>query len=136
VVLRILVLKHLYNWSFDQCEREVRGSLVYRAFCRIDCEKVPETKTFIRLSQALGGDVLKKVRERLVGIARERRVARGRALRVDTTVVETNVQYPTDSALLADGVRVLTRSLMALQAQAGKAIVTVRDRVQTSGSTW
>jgi hypothetical protein len=36
VVLRLLVLKHLYDWSFDECEREVRGHLVYRAFCRID----------------------------------------------------------------------------------------------------
>lgn len=133
VVLRILVLKHLYDWSFDECEREVRGSLVYRAFCRIDCEKVPDAKTLIRLSQALGGDVLKKVLERLVGIAVERRVARGRALRVDTTVVETNVHYPTDSALLADGVRVLTRSLKTLRAQVGKAIVTVRDRTRAMG---
>jgi len=42
VVLRMLVLKHCYDWSFDECEREVRGSLVYRAFCRIDCERVPD----------------------------------------------------------------------------------------------
>jgi IS5 family transposase len=42
VVLRMLVLKHLHDWSFDECEREVRGSLVYRAFCRIDGERVPD----------------------------------------------------------------------------------------------
>src|SRR5262245_28534721 len=42
VVLRMLVLKHLSDWSFDECERDVRGSLVYRAFCRIDGERVPE----------------------------------------------------------------------------------------------
>src|SRR5574341_1398494 len=71
VVLRMLVLKHLYDWSFDECESEVRGSLVWRAFCRIDCETVPDAKTLIRLSQALGGDTLKKVLERLVGIARQ-----------------------------------------------------------------
>src|SRR5262250_3877323 len=40
VVLRMLVLKHLNRWSFDECEREVRGSLVYREFCRIGCERV------------------------------------------------------------------------------------------------
>jgi Transposase domain (DUF772) len=47
VVLRMLVLKHLHDWSFDECEREVRGSLVYRAFCRIDGERVPDAKTLI-----------------------------------------------------------------------------------------
>jgi len=49
VVLRLLVLKHLRDWSFDECEREVRGSLVHRAFCRINCERVPDAKTLIRL---------------------------------------------------------------------------------------
>ena len=44
VVLRMLVLKHLFDWSFDECERDVRGSLVYRAFCRIDGERVPDAK--------------------------------------------------------------------------------------------
>jgi IS5 family transposase len=133
VVLRMLVLKHLYDWSFDECEREVRGSLVWRAFCRIDCEKVPDAKTLIRLSQALGGDALKKILERLVGMARQRKILRGRVLRVDTTVVEANVHYPTDSSLLADGVRVLTRELKKLQAHVGKTVITVRDRTRAMG---
>jgi IS5 family transposase len=94
----MLVLKHLYDWSFYECEREVRGSLVWRAFCRIDCETVPDAKTLIRLSHAMGGDTLKKILERLVGIAGQRKIVRGRALRVDTTVVETNIHYPTTAA--------------------------------------
>jgi len=128
VVLRMLVLKHLYDWSFDECEREVRGSLVYRAFCRIDCERVPDAKTLIRLSHLLGADVLKKVLARLVDMARERKVVRGWKLRVDTTVVETNVHYPTDSSLLSDGVRVLTRSLKKLKEDVGDGVVEIRDR--------
>lgn len=59
VVLRMLVLKHLSDWSFDECEREVRGSLVYRAFCRIDGERVPDAKTLIRLARLLDAPVLK-----------------------------------------------------------------------------
>jgi IS5 family transposase len=133
VVLRMLVLKHLYDWSFDECEREVRGSLVYRAFCRIDCERVPDAKTLIRLSHLLGGDILKKVLARLVELARERKVVRGFKLRVDTTVVETNVHYPTDSTLLSDGVRVLTRTLKALKEEVGEAVVEVRDRSRALG---
>jgi IS5 family transposase len=133
VVLRMLVLKHLYDWSFDECEREVRGSLVWRAFCRIDCETVPDAKTLIRLSQALGADTLRKILERLVGIARQRKIVRGRALRVDTTVVETNIHYPTDSGLLADGVRVLTRELKRLRTHVGRSVIAVRDRTRAMG---
>src|SRR5512132_770803 len=99
VVLRMLVLKHLYDWSFAECEREVRGSLVYRAFCRIDCERVPDAKTLIRLSHLLDEVVLKAVLARVVGLARQQRAVRGQRLRVDTTVVETNIHYPTDSTL-------------------------------------
>ena len=63
----------------------------------------------------LGADVLKKILARLVDLARERKVVRGSKLRVDTTVVETNVHYPTDSSLLSDGVSVLTRTLKKLK---------------------
>src|SRR5499433_257101 len=111
VVLRMLVLKHLSDWSFDECEREVRGSLVYRAFCRIDGERVPDAKTLIRLARLLDEPVLKDLLARLVTLGHQRRVVRGRRLRVDTTVVETNIHYPTDATLLGDGVRVLTRTL-------------------------
>jgi transposase-like protein DUF772 len=81
VVLRILVLKHLHDWSFDECEREVRGSLVYRAFCRIDGERVPDAKTLIRLAHVLDEPVLKDLLARLVTLGRARRVIQGRRLR-------------------------------------------------------
>ena len=131
VVLRLLVLKHLRDWSFDECEREVRGSLVYRAFCRIDCERVPDAKTLIRLAPLLGPETLKPVLERVVQLARQRGVTRGQRLRVDTTVVETDIHYPTDSSLLADGVRVLTRTLKRLGARARGAAIRVRDRTRS-----
>ena len=105
----MLVLKHLFDWSFDECEREVRGSLVYRAVCRIDGERVPDAKTLLRLARLLDTPALKDLLARLVAIGRERRVIRGRRLRVDTTVVETNIHYPTDATLLADGVRQTAR---------------------------
>jgi transposase, IS5 family len=129
VVLRMLVLKHLYDWSFDECEREVRGSLVYRAFCRIDGERVPDAKTLIRLARLLDEAVLKDVLARLVAVGRERRVIRGRRLRVDTTVVETNIHYPTDATLLADGVRVLTRTLRRVGEQVRARTRSVARRV-------
>lgn len=129
VVLRMLVLKHLYDWSFDECEREVRGSLVHRAFCRIDGERVPDAKTLIRLARLLDEPVLKDVLARLVTLGRERRLIRGRRLRVDTTVVETNIHYPTDATLLADGVRVLTRTLRQVGQQVRERTRSVARRV-------
>src|SRR5215831_20056917 len=120
VALRMLVLKHRYDWSFDECEREVRSSLVYRAFCRIDGERVPDAKTLIRLTHLIDEPVLKDLLAQLVARGRERRVVKGQRLRVDTTVVETNIHYPTDATLLGDGVRVLTRSLRQLGEQVRK----------------
>jgi len=131
VALRMLVLKHLYHWSFADCEREVRGSLLYRAFCRLDCERVPDAKTLIRLAQALGPEVWKRVLERLVQVGRQRKVVRGRKLRVDTTVVETNIHYPTDSSLLGDGVRVITRALHKIRQAVGQ--LRFRDRTRSVG---
>jgi IS5 family transposase len=125
----MLVLKHLHDWSFDECEREVRGSLVYRAFCRIDGERVPDAKTLIRLAQLLDEPVLKDVLARLVALGRERQVVRGRRLRVDTTVVETNIHYPTDATLLADGVRVLTRTLRRIGRRVRERTRSVARRV-------
>jgi IS5 family transposase len=109
VVLRMLLLKHLRDWSFADVSREVRANLVYREFTRIGGGKVPDDKTLGRLARQLGPDVIEKLHQRVVEIALEKKVATGRKLRVDTTVVETNIHYPTDSSLLGDGVRVLTR---------------------------
>jgi IS5 family transposase len=140
VVLRMLVLKHLHDWSFDECEREVRGSLVYRAFCRIDGERVPDAKTVIRLAHLLDEPVLKDLLAQLVARGRERRVVKGRRLRVDTTVVETNIHYPTDATLLADGVRVLTRTLRRLGERVrqrtravGRRVFEIAQRSRTAG---
>ena len=102
VALRMLVLKHLKEWSYEQLEWEVKGNLVYRHFCRIDAGKVPDAKTMVRLGQLLDGAALRAVFERIVGIAVARKVTRGRKMRVDTTVVETPIRYPSDSRLCED----------------------------------
>jgi len=109
VVLRMMLLKHVRDGSFEELSREVRANLAYRAFTRIGGGKVPDDKTMGRLARQLGPEVVAKLHDRVVAIARANRVATGRKLRVDTTVVETNIHYPTDSSLLGDGVRVLTR---------------------------
>jgi IS5 family transposase len=73
-----------------------------------------------RFSRQLSGAVIEKLHQRVVAIAQEKKVIQGRKLRVDTTVVETNIHYPTDSTLIGDGVRVLTRVMKKVIAVAGK----------------
>src|ERR1700736_2553882 len=128
VVLRLLVLKHMRNWSDGVLEREVRANLVYRDFTRVGGTKMPDAKTMGRWGVAVGPVVVKQIHERIVQIARDHRVAEGRRMRVDTTVVETNIHYPTDSSLLGDGVRVLTRAMKKITGIAGAAGTQLRDR--------
>jgi IS5 family transposase len=128
VVLRLLVLKHMRNWSYGVLEREVRANLVYRDFTRVGGTKMPDAKTMGRWGLAVGPAVVKQIHERIVRIARDHRVAEGRRMRVDTTVVETNIHYPTDSSLLGDGVRVLTRKMKKITGIAGAAGAQLRDR--------
>jgi IS5 family transposase len=131
VVLRLMLLKHVLNCSYEVLEREVRGSFVYRDFARIGTEKVPDAKTLGRLGQVVGAEVVKALHARVVALAREKKVVQGRKMRVDTTVVETNIHYPTDSSLLGDGARVITRLIERIAAAVGGLQEKVRNRMRT-----
>lgn len=131
VVLRLLLLKHIRNWSFAIVEREVRTNLLYRQFTRVGGGKVPDAKTLGRLGLVVGPEAVARLHQRVVAIAQEARVVAGRKMRVDTTVVETNMHYPTDSSLLGDGVRVLTRVMKQVTAITGTAGATLRDRTRS-----
>src|SRR6266852_5435454 len=116
-VLRCCVMKHLKGWSFRELERELRSNLVYRRFTRFDAEATPDFTTFSRTFALLSPQITEQIHQRVVGLAREQGVAQVRKLRSDTTVVESNVHYPTDSTLLGDGIRVLSRSLVRIAAE-------------------
>jgi IS5 family transposase len=128
IVLRLLILKHLRNWSYQVLEREVRANLVYRDFTRVGSEKMPDAKTMGRWGIALGPAVIQQIHERIVQIAQAKKIVQGRKMRVDTTVVERNIHYPTDSSLLGDGVRVLIRSMRKITKLTGEAGAKFRDR--------
>jgi IS5 family transposase len=124
----MLLLKHMRGWSFEDVTREVRANLVYREFTGVGGGKVPDDKTMGRLARQLGPEAIEKLQQRTVAIAIEKKVVTGRKMRVDTTVVETNIHYPTDSTLMGDGVRVLTRIMKKVAAIVGKAGTKFRDR--------
>ena len=131
IVLRMMLLKHIRNWSFQDLEREVRPNLLYREFTRVGSGKVPDAKTLGRQAQALGPEVVEQIHQRMVELAVENKVVQGRKMRVDTTVVETNIHYPTDSSLLGDGDRVLTRLMKKVTAIAGAAGTKLRNSMRS-----
>src|SRR3954462_11035715 len=120
-VLRLLVLKRLYGWSYGQVEHFVSDSLVLRQFCRIYLEKVPDDTTLLRWARVIAPATLVALNDRVVALARRLAVTRGRKLRLDGTVVETTIHHPSDSSLLADGVRGLSRVLRRARTVLGAA---------------
>jgi IS5 family transposase len=115
VVLRLLVLKHLRGWSYEALEWEVTGNVVYRRFCRIDAGRVPDAKTMVRYGQLLDEAVLRPIFDRIVAVAIQSGVSGGKRMRVDTTVVESPIHYPSDSTLCEDVVRVASREIERLE---------------------
>jgi transposase, IS5 family len=109
VILRLLVVKHLYGWSYQQTEHWVADSLVLRQFTRIYAQPVPDATTLLRWAHRIQPATLHALLDHVVDLARQHRVTRGRKLRVDSTVVETNIHHPVDSGLIVDGVRLLGR---------------------------
>jgi len=116
VVLRMLVVKRLYGYSYEETEQAVRDSLSLRQFCRVYLNDVPDDTTLIRWAQVIQAKTLEKFNQWIMQLAVERKVTRGRKLRTDGTVVEANIRPPSDSRLLADSVRVLARSVVRGQA--------------------
>jgi IS5 family transposase len=111
VILRMLAVRHLFAWSYAVTEQEVCDSLVLRQFCRVYLKAVPDHTTLCKWAQLIQSQTLAAFNERIIELAVAGKLTRGRKLRMDGMVVETNIHHPTDSSLLADGVRVLGRTL-------------------------
>jgi transposase, IS5 family len=131
VLLRLLLVKHLYHWSYRETERRVADSLVLRWFCRAYFRSVPDATTLLRWAQTIRPETLHALNDRVVQLAQQARVTRGRKLRIDGTVVQTTIHHPTDSSLLADGVRVLSRLIRRSKPVVQDALKGVRDVFRT-----
>jgi len=111
VIIRVLAIKRLYGLSYAKVEKQVRDSLVLRLFCRVFFNEVPDETTIIRWANQIGAETLEKFNQRLTKLATQLKVTKGRKMRTDGTVVESNIHPPSDSSLLVDGVRVIGRTL-------------------------
>ena len=122
VLLRMLILKHLYQWSYQETEEQVDQNLILRWFCRLYWAPVPDDTTLLRWANTLQPETLHALNDRVVQLARQARVSKGRKLRLDATCVQTEIHHRTDSGLLVDSVRVLSRFV-----QRAKGLV--KDRI-------
>ena len=135
VILRMLAVRRLYRLSYEQTEYQVRDSLVLRQFCRVYLQDVPDDTTLIRWAGLIQPETLERFNLRLTQLAAQLKVTRGRKLRTDGTVVESNIHPPSDSSLLADSVRVLGRTLsrarqvLGEQAELGQDVF--RNRIRS-----
>jgi IS5 family transposase len=111
-VLRALMVKQMRGFSYEQLAFHLADSRCYRAFCRIgDLEEAPRRSTLQENIKKVTAPTLERINQLLVRHAKEEGVEDGRKVRVDSTVVESNIHDPSDSSLLFDVVTTLTRLL-------------------------
>jgi IS5 family transposase len=113
-LLRCVVLKHIKGWSYRELHRELRASLLYRRFTRFYEDPIPDFSNLCRAFALFGKEGTEQIHQRIVQQAREAAMIAGKKLRTDTTAVETNIHHPTDSSLLADSVRIMSRCLQRI----------------------
>lgn len=128
--LRMMYLKERYQMSYGVLVTEVSDSLKWRRFCHLPLSgKVPDDKTLIKLTAKYGEKAVKTIHDTVVRQAAEAKIIRGRKMRLDTTVTESNIHFPTDSGLVSDGVRLITRTVKKIK-EVVKLKVRFRSRMR------
>jgi IS5 family transposase len=132
--IRLMVLKTRYRWGYRTLVAEVSDSIHLRRFCRISLsERAPDESTVRKLTRRLGSETVSEVTRTLIASATREKHFRARAVRIDSTVIETDVKYPTDAGLAAHGVRALAREGRRLAQRIGESERRVRDRSRAIG---
>jgi IS5 family transposase len=133
-LLRLLYLKHRYQLGYESLHREVSDSIGWRRFCRIGLDRpVPHPTTLVKLVRRAGPEVIEQLNAALVEKLAADRLLRGRKLRVDTTVVEADIDYPTDADLLEGAVRKLGGLVRRVKARGAATRTRFRDRGRAAG---
>jgi IS5 family transposase len=133
VFVRLMVVKQRTGWGYETLVREVSDSLHLRRFCLIAIDqRVPDESTVRKLVRRLGSVVVDAISRVVIGKAQRETRFQGRAARVDSTVVEADVRYPSDAMLALQGSRGLAREGRKLAAIV-KGSVPVRDRSRSVG---
>jgi IS5 family transposase len=134
--VRLMLLKQRHGWGYRALVGEVSDSIHLRRFCRIALsERVPDESTVRKLTRRIGAETVNELTRVLIVKATREKRFRMRAVRIDSTVIEADVRYPTDSGLAAHGVRALAREGKKLAALVGEPGRRVRDRSRAMGLT-
>jgi IS5 family transposase len=127
--VRLMVLKFRRGWSYEELLGSVNESVFLRRFCGYTLsDRLPDDTTLIKLTGRLGEDFIKVLNRAIVKEAKERKIVKGRRMRLDTTVAPANIKYPTDTGLLGDGVRIVGRLIKRIKEQGAAKAVGFRDR--------
>jgi transposase, IS5 family len=127
--VRLMVVKQRSGWGYETLVREVSDSLHLRRFCLIALHaRVPDESTVRKLTRRLGPETVAQLTRALIEKAARERRFRPRAARIDSTVVEADIRYPTDAELALQGARALAREGSKLAARLRAAGTRVRDR--------
>jgi IS5 family transposase len=133
-LLRLLYLKHRYGLGYESLCREVSDSISWRRFCRIGLDRpVPHPTTLVKLVRRAGPNTVEQLNSALLGKLREDKLLRVRKLRVDTTVVEADIDHPTDADLLEKAVRRLGGLVRRVKDRGAAARTGFRDRSRSAG---
>ena len=132
--VRLMVLKQRYRWGYRTLVAEVSDSIHLRRFCRISLsERVPDESTVRKLTRRIGAETVSELTRALIVKATREKRFRPRAVRIDSTVIEADVRYPTDAGLASSGVRVLAREGRKLAKLVKEKKARVRDRSRSMG---
>ena len=130
----LMVLKQRYRWGYRTLVAEVSDSIHLRRFCRISLtERVPDESTVRKLARRIGAEIVSELTRALIVKATREKRFRPRAVRIDSTVIEADVKYPTDAGLASAGVRTLAREGRRLAKLIGETKRRVRDRSRSMG---
>jgi IS5 family transposase len=133
--LRLMFLKYRYRLGFEPLCREVADSISWQRFCRIPLGTgAPHPTTLMKITTRCGVDATNGLNEALLAKAAEAKVLKTNRVRADTTVVEADVAYPTDSGLLAKGVARMAKMVKRLKGQGLATRTKTRDRTRTVNS--
>src|SRR5882724_12987607 len=131
--LRLMYLKHRYSLGYETLVKEVADSLSWRRFCRIGLDKrPPHPTTLMKLTRRFGPEIVEELNRALLERTVSDKLLRSRRLRVDTTCVEADVRYPTDSGLCAHAVSRLGRAVKRVKAVGLAARTRFRDRLRSA----
>jgi transposase, IS5 family len=133
-LLRLLYLKHRYGLGYETLCREVSDSISWRRFCRLPLDRsVPHPTTLVKLVRRAGPQTIEELNAALLAKLAEGKLLRARKLRVDTTVVEADIDYPTDADLLEGAVRKLGGLVRRVKARGAASRTRFRDRGRAAG---